>query len=190
MIIAVCIHTWMTSVVCCTCIILMCILFSFVITSCTPSFCFYYYFLYAWLFAFSVPLRMYHVTAHNTLPFVPLLYCSVVTHIHIFPCIRILIILVDDRSKRSLVAYRHTSSIGYVYPHLDWLIELACSWIAMFTYALCRLIITACLIIAHMLYSWCCACCYAVSLSCNVHVVLGVVVDWLIGSIMKITYSF
>ena len=38
-------------------------------------------------------LRMHHVTAHNTLPFVLLLYCSVVTHIHIFPCIRIVIIL-------------------------------------------------------------------------------------------------
>ena len=40
-----------------------------------------------------VLLRMCHVTAHNTLPFVPLLYCPIVTHIHIFPCIRILIML-------------------------------------------------------------------------------------------------
>ena len=41
----------------------------------------------------SVLLRMCHVAVHNTLPFVPLLYCSVVTHIHIFSCIRILIII-------------------------------------------------------------------------------------------------
>ena len=49
-----------------------------------------------------VLLLMCHVTAHNTLPFVPLLYCSVVTHIHIFPCIRILIIplLYSDNAYR------------------------------------------------------------------------------------------
>ena len=51
-----------------------------------------------------VLLRMCHVTAHNTLPFVPLLYCSVVTHIHIFPCICILIILLLLHSDN---AYRY-----------------------------------------------------------------------------------
>ena len=55
----------------------------------------------------SVLLRMCHVTAHNTLHFVPLLYCPIVTHIHIFPCIRILIIL----RLHSDNAYRYRVSV-------------------------------------------------------------------------------
>ena len=53
-----------------------------------------------------VLLRMCHVTAYNTLPFVPLLYCPIVTHTHIFPCIRILIILLLHLDN----AYRYRPS--------------------------------------------------------------------------------
>ena len=56
----------------------------------------YYHFLYAWLFAsfFVLVSRTCHVIVHLKIPFVLLLYCSVVIQMHIFPCMLIVIILV------------------------------------------------------------------------------------------------
>ena len=90
---------------------MVCILCGWVVISCTALL--YYHFLYVRLFTFSFR-TLAHVSVdcsqHTT---VPLLYCAVVTHIHIFPCIRILIILLLHSEVDRVVRYMFLLSVLY-----------------------------------------------------------------------------
>ena len=72
---------------------------------------------YIYMHDYSLPFsvlasRMCHVIVHLIIPFVPLLYCSVVIHMHILPCTLVVIILVLFRtsSKSPDNAYRYIYS--------------------------------------------------------------------------------
>ena len=63
-----------------------------------------HYFIISCMHAYSLPFsvlasRMCHVLVHLIIPFVPLLYCSVVIHTHILPCTLVVFILVLFRTS-------------------------------------------------------------------------------------------
>ena len=64
----------------------------------------HYFIIISCMHDYSLPFsvlasRMCHVIVHLIIPFVPLLYCSVVIHMHILPCTLVVIILVLFRTS-------------------------------------------------------------------------------------------
>ena len=94
--------------ICMACILGGCVELSFLVP---------HYFIISCMHDYSLPFsvltsRMCHVIVHLIIPFVPLLYCSVVIHMHILPCTLVVIILVLFRTNSKSPDNTYRYSIG------------------------------------------------------------------------------